>query len=470
MTGKISEDLDVGTVAGTELIPVVTLGTPNLNKRTTVAQIATYLASLTQTLTNKTISSATNNLSIAVAALSDASANGRSLISAANYATMKTLLALVKGDVGLGNVDNTSDATKWTATKTLTNTSIAATANNISQLDVTNFAAGTIDTDGTFAANSDSRLATQKASKTYIDQIIAAADAMVFKGVIDCSTNPNYPAADRGWTYKVSVAGKIGGASGINVEVGDTLLCITDGSAAGTQASVGANWNIVQANLDGAVIGPASSTSNNVVTFNGTGGKLVQDSGKALPSGAVVGTTDTQTLTNKTLTTPNLGTPSALVLTNATALPLAQVLTAATSLVKGDGTKLVAAVAGTDYQAALTTSTTSPTLSATTGSYVSASCTLNVISLGSAARMVSGRCSIGSTAGDKGTATGAIKIPLPFTPTTASTFTVIDAINGQTRIGVVNATEAFLYIYTAAFGSPIADGALFYFSGGPLTA
>lgn len=148
----------------------------------------------------------------------------------------------------------------------------------------------------------DPTSAQDAATKAYVDAILAASDAMVYKGVINASANPNYPAANAGDTYRISVAGKIGGASGINVEVGDMVICIVDGSASGNQATVGSNWNILQVNLDGAVVGPASSTSGNVVTFSGTTGKIVQDSGKAAPSGSFVGDTDTQTLTNKTLT------------------------------------------------------------------------------------------------------------------------------------------------------------------------
>lgn len=120
--------------------------------------------------------------------------------------------------------------------------------------------------------------------RAYADGLFAANDALVYKGAIDCSSNPNYPAASAGHLYKVSVAGKIGGASGTNVEVGDSLLCTVDNSSAGTQAAVGANWDIIQTNIDGAVVGPASSTSGNLPTFNGTGGKLLQDSGTALSS------------------------------------------------------------------------------------------------------------------------------------------------------------------------------------------
>jgi hypothetical protein len=61
----------------------------------------------------------------------------------------------------------------------------------------------------------------------------------------------------------------------------------------------------------GDVVGPSSSTNNALVTFNGTTGKLIQDS--SIPIVSVVTTTDTQTLTNKTLTSPVVNTPTGIV-------------------------------------------------------------------------------------------------------------------------------------------------------------
>lgn len=134
----------------------------------------------------------------------------------------------------------------------------------------TNLATGT---------NLDTKLARADAIKDYCDNLLAGADAMVYKGAVNCSGNPNYPAADAGWTYKVSVAGKIGGASGPNVEVGDTIMCTTDGTTTGNHSDKGQYWNIIQTNIDGAVTGPTSSTSGNLPSFNGTSGKVLQDSG-----------------------------------------------------------------------------------------------------------------------------------------------------------------------------------------------
>lgn len=119
-------------------------------------------------------------------------------------------------------------------------------------------------------------LATQSYVDTALAGLLAAADAMVFKGVIDCSTNPNYPAADAGHLYRVSVAGKIGGASGVDVEVGDLIICTADSTASGNHATVGSSWTISQTNTDGVVVGPSSATSTAVAIFDGTTGKLVK--------------------------------------------------------------------------------------------------------------------------------------------------------------------------------------------------
>jgi hypothetical protein len=164
------------------------------------------------------------------------------------------------------------------------------------------------DTDVTLAANSDLKFATQKAVKTYIDGIVTggASDVMIFKGVIDCSANPNYPAADAGNLYKISVAGKIGGASGPNVEAGDTIYCITDSTASGTQAGVGANWVIAQVNVDGAYFAGGTDVA---VADGGTGASSA--SGARTNLGLVIGTDvqahdgDLDTIGGLTATTDN---------------------------------------------------------------------------------------------------------------------------------------------------------------------
>lgn len=104
---------------------------------------------------------------------------------------------------------------------------------------------------------------THAASKKYVDDAdgnlqdqIDALELMVDAGMrvptgIDCSSNPNYPASTKGDTYKVTVAGKIGGASGPVVEIGDLIVCQVT-SAAGTHATVGSNFFIVQSNIDQA--------------------------------------------------------------------------------------------------------------------------------------------------------------------------------------------------------------------------
>jgi hypothetical protein len=108
-----------------------------------------------------------------------------------------------------------------------------------------------VDTDTALTANSDVKVASQKAVRTYVDT--AVTGLLDFKGGTDCSTNPNYPAASKGDSYVVTVAGKIGGASGTVVDVGDVYAATAD-NAGGSEASVGASWLHLEHNLVGALL------------------------------------------------------------------------------------------------------------------------------------------------------------------------------------------------------------------------
>jgi hypothetical protein len=101
------------------------------------------------------------------------------------------------------------------------------------------------------ASDSDTKVPTQQSVKAYVDASVVGL--LDFKGSIDASENPNYPSALKGDTYVISVAGKVGGASGIVVEVGDMIIAVDD-NAGGTQASVGSDWSLLQHNLVGALL------------------------------------------------------------------------------------------------------------------------------------------------------------------------------------------------------------------------
>ena len=95
---------------------------------------------------------------------------------------------------------------------------------------------------------------------------LTTPDVLIYKGVIDCAANPNYPAADTGHTYLVSVAGKIGGASGPAVEAGDMIVCCVDSSASGDHATVGANWSVLQSVVTETNLTLADVTTNDAST------------------------------------------------------------------------------------------------------------------------------------------------------------------------------------------------------------
>ncbi len=116
------------------------------------------------------------------------------------------------------------------------------------------------------------------AVKTYCDQIIVSAGAQVFKGTLGTGgTITALPTTySVGWLYKVITAGTY---AGVACEIGDSIQAIV--ARAGT-GNVNSDWTVMQGNIDGAVVGPASAVANRVAVFNGTTGKLIKDGGVTL--------------------------------------------------------------------------------------------------------------------------------------------------------------------------------------------
>lgn len=107
-----------------------------------------------------------------------------------------------------------------------------------------------------------------------LNNIISANDALIFKGVVDAN-HPLPTTHSIGWTYK---AGDTGTYAGQDCEIGDMIICIANGTTANDN-----DWVIVQANIDGAVTGPAQGAVQNgaLAAFNGNSGKIITKASSA---------------------------------------------------------------------------------------------------------------------------------------------------------------------------------------------
>ena len=126
--------------------------------------------------------------------------------------------------------------------------------------------------------NSSTQIATTEFVQAVVDSKIAAADAMIYKGTIGTNgtvtTLPN--THKTGWTYKVITAGTY---AGMKCNIGDMIICLTDGTSANN-----AHWTVIEGNIDGTVTGPASSVSGQIAVFDGATGKVIKDSGFTIAS------------------------------------------------------------------------------------------------------------------------------------------------------------------------------------------
>ncbi|HYH67163.1 MAG TPA: hypothetical protein VD866_20875, partial [Urbifossiella sp.] len=249
----------------------------------------------------------------------DASAGATAFLTAGSGLSIAGTTLTATGSGGtVTSVDGASSAAGFTLTGAITgagtltfNVSNAATAR--ATLGLGTAAVLDSDTDTTLAADSDLKVATQKAVKAYVDA--AVVGLLDFRGSIACALNPNYPAALKGDAYYVSSAGKVGGASGKSVDIGDVVVASADNSG-GTEASVGTSWFVLEHNLTGALLAannlsdipnPGTARSNlglgtmatQSVQF--TGGGTIVSNGATLTLGGtaqIVGTnTGDQTIT-----------------------------------------------------------------------------------------------------------------------------------------------------------------------------
>ena len=253
--------------------------------RVTLSQIDTLFTSTTQTLTNKTINTASNTITVVEADISD-------------------LQSYILAD----------------STDTLTNKTIDAngTGNSITNLEVADLASGVLDTDLTSVSASDDTLASAKAIKTYVDSQVTASD-LDFQGdsggalSIDLDSETFTVAggtaiSTSGSSNTVTVtldntavtAGDYGSSTAIPTFTVDAQGRLT---AAGT-ASISSNMGIAgDSGTDSITVGTDTFT---IAGGNGLTSTATTDTITLDIDSTVVTLTGSQTLTNKTLTSPTI--------------------------------------------------------------------------------------------------------------------------------------------------------------------
>lgn len=108
-------------------------------------------------------------------------------------------------------------------------------------------------------------------TKRYVDGLFSNLVSTA-PGIVNSSTPLPSTGYKAGEMYRVSEAGNY---AGNQCEIGDLIIVIKD-HAEGSASN--ADFMVVQANIDGAVTGAASSVNLNVAVFDGSTGKVIKDS------------------------------------------------------------------------------------------------------------------------------------------------------------------------------------------------
>jgi hypothetical protein len=263
------------TVATNTTTPVITLNIPTASASNRGALSSTdwstfnNKAAANQTMFIGTTSVAINRSSASLS-LAGTSIDGNAgsvtsgVYTSGSYADPSWISSLAKSKVGLTNVTDNAQVKK-----------LASSTNG--NIPIWNGTTGDALSDGysvqTTLSSSSTAIPRADAVITYVDSLLAANDAMIFKGTLGSGgtiTALPATAVNAGWTYRVITAGTY---AGIACEIGDLVIAVAD-----ALGNINSTWTVVQTNIDGAVVGPASSTTNALAVFNGTTGKLIQNS------------------------------------------------------------------------------------------------------------------------------------------------------------------------------------------------
>lgn len=265
----------------------------------------------------------TTVLGIASGVIAPASTTGTGAVVRATSPALVTPTGIVKGDVGLGNVDNTSDATKNSAVATLTNKTLSgntavtlisgsgtltlntagtitlpnatdtlvgkATTDTLTNKTLTSAVLNTgvsgtaVDTDSTMAANSDTLLPSQKAVKTALATKQTLDSDLTTIAGLTATTDNFLQSKSSAWTSRTPTQV----TADLIPVVGDTGSGGTKGlvpapgagdAAASKYLKADGTWATIAGGGTGDVVGPSSATDNAVARFDATTGKLIQNS------------------------------------------------------------------------------------------------------------------------------------------------------------------------------------------------
>jgi hypothetical protein len=322
-----ANSVPVVTTTGTQTLTNKTLTSPAITTPTGIVKGDVGLGNVDNTAdANKPISTATQTALNGKEPTITAGTTGQYWRGDKSWATLD------KSAVGLSNVDNTSDATKNSATATLTNKTISGSDNtlsNIAQSSITGLSTALSGKEPTITAGTTAQYwRGDKSWQTLNVAAVSGAEATANKGaangyasldssglvpstqlpsyvddVLEYTNLAGFPGT--GETGKIYVAldtGKIYRWSGsAYVEISP--------SPGSTDSVTEGSTNLYYTNTRA----DARITAATGVSIQAYSANLTSFASKTAPTGAVVGTSDTQTLTNKTLTSPAISSPTGIV-------------------------------------------------------------------------------------------------------------------------------------------------------------